>query len=53
LPKTELDVQEISFLPQTSKALSAEDLPIFQKLFDMLNDCDDVQDVFHNVDLPA
>ena len=52
-PKTELEVQEVTFLPQSSKSLSADDLPVFQKLFDMLNDCDDVQDVYHNVDLPS
>ncbi len=52
-PDTELEVQEITFLPQTSKALSAEDLPIFQKFITMLNECDDVQDVYHNVDLAS
>ena len=52
-PGTELEVQEITFLPQTSRAISPEDLPMFQKFIGMLNDCDDVQDVFHNVDLPS
>ena len=52
-PGTELEVQEITFLPQTSKAISPEDLPMFQKFISMLNDCDDVQDVYHNVDLPS
>ena len=52
-PGTELEVQEITFLPQTSKAISPEDLPMFQKFISMLNDCDDVQDVFHNVDLAS
>ncbi len=52
-PGTELEVQEIAFLPQTSKTLGGEDLPMFQKLVNMLNECDDVQDVYHNVDLPS
>jgi YebC/PmpR family DNA-binding regulatory protein len=52
-PGTELEVQEITFLPQTSKALGSEDLAMFQKFINMLNDCDDVQDVYHNVDLPS
>jgi YebC/PmpR family DNA-binding regulatory protein len=52
-PGTELEVQEITFLPQTSKALGPEDLAMFQKFISMLNDCDDVQDVFHNVDLAS
>ena len=52
-PKTELEVQEITFLPQTSVTLGPEDLLVFQKFIGMLNDCDDVQDVYHNADLPA
>jgi YebC/PmpR family DNA-binding regulatory protein len=52
-PETELEVQEITFLPQTSKTLGPEDLPMFQKFLSMLNDCDDVQEIYHNVDLPA
>ena len=52
-PGTELEVQEITFLPQTSKTIGGEDLPMFQKLVNMLNECDDVQDVYHNVDLPS
>jgi YebC/PmpR family DNA-binding regulatory protein len=52
-PGTELEVQEITFLPQTTKTLGPEDLLMFQKLISMLNDCDDVQDIYHNVDLPT
>ena len=52
-PDTELEVQEITFLPQSTVTLSDDDLAMFQKFMSMLNDCDDVQDVFHNVNLPA
>ena len=52
-PKTELEVQEITFLPQTTKTLSPEDLTMFQKLMTMLSDCDDVQDVYHNAEMPG
>jgi YebC/PmpR family DNA-binding regulatory protein len=52
-PGTELEVQEITFLPQTSKTISPEDLPMFQKFIEMLNDCDDVQNIYHNADLPS
>src|SRR5262245_1587223 len=52
-PGTELEVQEITFLPQTTKCLTSEDLTMFQKFMAMLNDCDDVQDVYHNADLPG
>jgi transcriptional/translational regulatory protein YebC/TACO1 len=26
---------------------------MFQKFIAMLNDCDDVQDIYHNADLPS
>lgn len=52
-PNTELEVQEITFLPQSTKAVSPEDLPLFEKFLEMLNDCDDVQDVYHNAELPG
>lgn len=51
-PDIELDVQEIRFLPQTTKTLNAEDLASFEKFVGMLNDCDDVQEIYHNVSLP-
>ena len=52
-PGVELEIQEITFLPQASKTLSAEDLALFEKFLDMLNDCDDVQEIYHNVALPS
>ena len=51
-PGLELDVQEIAFLPQATKVLSGEDLALFEKFLRMLYDCDDVQEIFHNVALP-
>jgi len=51
-PGLELDMQEITFLPQTSKTLSGEDLALFEKFLGMLHDCDDVQEIYHNVTLP-
>lgn len=52
-PDVELETQEITFLPQSSKTLGPEELPLFEKFIDMLNDCDDVQDIYHNIDLPS
>lgn len=52
-PGTELDIQEIRFLPQASKSLTGEDLEQFEKLLALLNDCDDVQEIYHNVVLPG
>ncbi len=44
---------EIMSIPQTSVSLTAEeDLKNMYKLLDMLEDNDDVQNVYHNCDLP-
>ena len=43
---------EVRMLPQNKSTLEGEDLVKFNKLVDALEDLDDVQDVFHNVDLP-
>jgi len=43
---------EVTMLPQNKITLSGEELAKFQRLIDALNDLDDVQDVYHNVDLP-
>ncbi len=51
-PDLELDVQEINFLPQSTKTLNSEDLALFEKFLAMLNDCDDVQEIYHNITLP-
>jgi YebC/PmpR family DNA-binding regulatory protein len=51
-PGLELDVQEITFLPQATKTLSGEELASFEKLLEMLDECDDVQAVYHNISLP-
>lgn len=52
-PDLELEVQEITFLPQSTKALSADELASFEKFREMLEACDDVQEVYHNVALPG
>jgi YebC/PmpR family DNA-binding regulatory protein len=48
-PGLEFDVQEISFLPKETKQLTGDDVALFEKFLGMLNDCDDVQEVYHNV----
>ncbi len=52
-PGLELDVQEITFLPQSNTEISGDDLPMFEKFMNLLNDCDDVQDIYHNAILPG
>jgi len=44
------EVDEIQFIPQTYTSLSGDDAVMFEKFMDMLNDLDDVQKVYHNVE---
>jgi YebC/PmpR family DNA-binding regulatory protein len=52
--KGEVDLEEdaIQFLSQTTMTLSADDLQLFDRLVDLLEELDDVQDVYHNVTRP-
>jgi len=47
----EFEVDEIQFLPQTTSPVSEEDREMFDKFLDMLNDLDDVQNVYHNAEV--
>lgn len=47
----EFTIDEISMLPKDRITLTGEDLEIFNKLLDMLDEVDDVQNVYHNVEL--
>lgn len=48
----EFEVDEIQFVPQATTPLEGDDVAMFEKLVDALNDCDDVQNVFHSAELP-
>ena len=52
-PGTELLTQEITFIPQANKEISADDVPMFEKFINLLNDCEDVQEIYHNAILPG
>lgn len=51
-PDLELEVQEITFLPKATRTLDEEDLALFERFLGMLNDCDDVQEIYHDVSMP-
>lgn len=53
LPEVELEIQEISFIAQASTELAGDDAKAFEKFLDMLDDCEDVQHVYHSAQLPA
>lgn len=52
-PDLEFEVQEITFLPQATKTLNEDELASFKRFLDLLGDCDDVQEIYHNVALPS
>lgn len=47
-PELTFEVDEIQYLPQVMTDVSGDDIALFEKFLDMLNDCDDVQNVYHN-----
>ncbi|WP_347332315.1 YebC/PmpR family DNA-binding transcriptional regulator [Marinimicrobium locisalis] len=46
----EFDVEDIQFIPQVTTAIEGEDAEQFEKMLDLLNYLDDVQQVYHNAD---
>lgn len=47
----EFEVDEIQFIPQNTSPVSEDAMPMFEKFMDMLNDLDDVQNIYHNGEL--
>ena len=48
---TDFEVAEFEMLPQNEVTLSADDQAQFEKLIDAIEELEDVQNVFHNVEL--
>ena len=46
----DFEVDAIQFLPQTMTEVSNDDMELLEKFLFMLNDLDDVQNVYHNVE---
>ncbi len=49
LPTVEFIEDEITTLPQDYVTLEGEDMELFERLMNLLGDCDDVDTVYHNV----
>ena len=45
----EFDVDDITTTPQEYVELEGDDMMLFERLMNLLNDCDDVDQIFHNV----
>ena len=46
----DFDVDEIQFLPKSVTPISGDDVVLFEKFLDMLNELDDVQNVYHDAE---
>ena len=47
----EFEVDEIQFVPKGSTPITGDDVAMFEKFIDMLNDLDDVQNVYHDAEI--
>jgi YebC/PmpR family DNA-binding regulatory protein len=47
----DFEVDEIQFIPQTTTPVTGDDVAMFETFLAMLNDLDDVQNIFHNAEL--
>ncbi len=50
-PEINFEIDEITFNPQIETPVTGEDVEMFEKFINMLNDCDDVQEIYHNADV--
>lgn len=48
--EVDFDVDEIQFIPQTGNPITGDDVELFETFLAMLNDLDDVQNVYHNAE---
>jgi transcriptional/translational regulatory protein YebC/TACO1 len=48
----EFEVDEIQFIPQSHCDVRGDDVMLFEKFMAMLNDLDDVHNIYHNAVLP-
>lgn len=46
----DFEADEIQYLPKGSSPISGDDVEMFDKFLDMLNDLEDVQNVYHNAE---
>jgi YebC/PmpR family DNA-binding regulatory protein len=50
LGEIDFEVDEIQFIPKGSTAIVGDDVALLEKFLDMLNDLDDVQNVYHDAE---
>lgn len=52
-PDIDFEVDEIQFVPKGETPIAGEELAQFEKLLDLLNACEDVQNVYHDAKFEA
>jgi len=48
---TEFSIAEMQMIPQNEVTLAGDDLEKFEKMISVLDDLEDVQNIYHNVEL--
>lgn len=51
LPEVEFDLDEITYIPKEKVTINGEDLELFNRVLTMLDEVEDVQHVYHNVEI--
>ncbi|MGL4853640.1 MAG: YebC/PmpR family DNA-binding transcriptional regulator [Lentisphaeria bacterium] len=51
LPNIDFEIEEITYEPQSTVVVAGDDVALFDKFIGMLDDVDDVQDVYHNAEV--
>jgi transcriptional/translational regulatory protein YebC/TACO1 len=46
----DFEVDEIQFVPKDTTPISGDDIEVMERFLDMLNDADDVQNVYHDAE---
>ena len=46
----DFEVDEIQFIPQNTTPINSDDVEMFDKFLEMLNELDDVQNIYHNAE---
>ena len=51
VPNIDYEIDKLGMFPKDKTTLDGEDLEVFKKLYTMLDDIDDVTEIYHNVDI--
>lgn len=51
IPEAEYEIDEVGMYPKDKITLEGEDLEVFEKLYGMLNDIEDVSEIYTNVEM--